>query len=540
MRTLYLYRDRMMFKGDVPPEICPFGRPPRSFPICGDVARRILMHNRGRVQISPALRVRFREIRERQEELLSLAGQDDAPGRDDLLPYQRVAVRWLLAARRGILADSQGLGKTVMSLVAADAAKPRRAVIVCNDSKIPDWAEHVRRWTTRSPLALTGNADERQEILGSWTDEFLICNFAQILLNDLHADLIIVDEAHNARNRKTQTFDVLKRMCAEADWVFLLTASPTVNVASDIWSLLHLVDPARFSSYWLFAWRFFDVHETRYGIKVGGVKDGEREALERILSVYVLRREKDRLNGLPKRARRVVSYQMPAGQAALYDEMLETGRVRFGDEEVWSDGALSEVTRLRQLALDPSLVFPDYKGGSKLDALVEVIREGDGKAVVFTMFEQLAKRAVERLNAEGIRAVLLTGSVSPRERERALAALEEDAQALVATHGVGGEGLNLVAARRAIFLDLAWHPAGNIHAEDRIYRIGQRAEEVETVVILTRDSIEEHIFDIISQKREVQVNELMRRLRSGKATASDAESEPAERDVVSAGMAPWV
>ncbi len=523
---------------------------PSTFPLCGDIIRRFQEANT-EVVVDASVRRALKPMLERQNLLLGLRELEDAEWGihgERLYPFQRVGARWLLAAERGILADSQGLGKTVQALVAAEAARPRRAIIVCNDSKIRDWVDHIREWTTRTPLVLRGGAAERERVLASWRDEFLVCNFTQTTLNaGLHADMLIVDEAHNIRNRKTQIFRAIENLSLGARWVFLLTASPTVNRAEDIWSLLHIVDGDRFRSYWSFACRFFEIRKERRGaqevVVVGGIRDDERAALDRILSVYMLQRGKDQLKGLPTRTRRVVEYVMSPEQARLHREMLLNEEARFGSQVVQSEGALSQFTRLRQLAIDPGLLFDGYTGGSKIDLLVRVLAERTGgKTVVFTMFEQAARRVEERLKDEGVHAVLLTGSMDNRSRDNAIREFADSADVLVVTHKTGGEGLNLVMAQRAVFLDLAWHPAGNTHAEDRIYRIGQKANEVETVVLKSKGSIEEHIFDIISQKRDVTIEEILRRAKDAERQRKDRDTQPesADRNGVSPSVVPWI
>lgn len=534
--------------GSVPPSFLnERGKPYATFPLCGDIIRRFQeLNGRDATEITQGVRTALVPMRERQaalQELRGLADTDWEVMGDRLFPFQRVGARWLLTAKKGILADSQGLGKTVQSLVAAEAADPRRGIIVCNSAKIQDWVDHVKEWTTRTPLVLKGSAETRREILSGWKDEFLVCNFAQAAINlGLRADLVIIDEAHNIRNRKADKFTAIEGICAGAEWVFLLTATPAVNAAEDIWSLLHMVDLPRFNAYWLFAKRFFEVTYSHWGVKVGGILEEEREALDRILAVYMLQRGKEELTGLPTRTRRVLDYRMGSEQARLHRDMLLREAATSDGETVYSEGTLSQITRLRQLAIDPGLLFEGYRGESKLDLLVETVRGGEGKAVVFTMFETAAERAADRLNQEGIHTVLLTGSMNARARLRAVEYFANEADVLVVTHKTGGEGLNLVMARRAIFLDLAWHPAGNTHAEDRIYRIGQTAEDVETIVLWAKGSIEDHVFDIVSQKREVTIEEILRRARNAEAARAggDGQPEPVVDDGVSAGLAPWV
>lgn len=65
-----------------------------------------------------------------------------------------------------------------------------------------------------------------------------------------------------------------------------------------------------------------------------------------------------------------------------------------------------------------------------------------------------------------------------------------------------------------IMLELAWHPAGNAHAVRRILRHGQTSDTVETIIINTPGSIEDDIFAIIQDKKEVTIQEIMRRRQS--------------------------
>ena len=64
-----------------------------------------------------------------------------------------------------------------------------------------------------------------------------------------------------------------------------------------------------------------------------------------------------------------------------------------------------------------------------------------------------------------------------------------------------------------IFMELAWHPAGNHHAMKRIRRPGQISEDLEAIIIHVPDSIEDHVLQIIREKRKVTVDELRRRIR---------------------------
>ena len=64
----------------------------------------------------------------------------------ELAPFQWVAVRYALEARRTFLADEQGLGKTVEALAALEADGAFPAVVVCPASMKLTWEREAAHW----------------------------------------------------------------------------------------------------------------------------------------------------------------------------------------------------------------------------------------------------------------------------------------------------------------------------------------------------------------------------------------------------------
>ena len=204
-------------------------------------------------------------------------------------------------------------------------------------------------------------------------------------------------------------------------------------------------------------------------------------------------------------------------QGRIYREMEDTMTADFEGDSVETSTVLSNITRLRQICIHPGLIFSSYCGESKLDVLAEVISERPGKVVVFTNFAALASLAEKRLKSFGIKARAFTGEMTHKRRAEVLRDFKSgDVQVMIVTHKTGGEGLNLTEADRAVFLDLAWHPAGNKHAARRILRIGQTSDSVEIVAIHAEGSIEDHIEAIIREKGEVVLEELVRRYQESR------------------------
>ena len=482
-----------------------------SFPICGDIVRRLYDQVED-LNVDPALMDILREVSIFQKETRRIAALNDSPGREELLPYQRVGSGWLRHVRKGILADEQGLGKTVISLDAAEQIQPHRPLILCSKTKCDDWRTHVQDWTSYRGIILDGDAIARIDTIHEWGG-FLIANYTTALLHsDLlaKADLIIMDEAHKVRNKRTQTFKILRTITRRMNYVFAVTASPNINEATDLWTLLSLVDPKRFASYWGFAYRFCIIIPEYMGVKVGGVREDERDNLRRMLSSYVLMREG--MLDLPDPTWRVFHYEMSDVQKRLYRRMDAEGIAEYKGSRVEALLELSKITRLRQIALHPRLALPNYDGPSKLDALLEIIEERDGQVIIFSQYAEMVTLAAKFLRQNGVTCCSLTGKMTDRARRSSLAEFKSgNARAISMTFGVGGEGLNLTEADRAIFLELAWHPAGMQHATKRILRHGQKSPTVEFISIHIDGTIEDHIREIVRSKKRVTIQEILRR-----------------------------
>ena len=508
----------------IPPELSMMN-PPKSFPLCGDIVRRLRDRN-PELELSDSLRRVLSQIVENQRRVSCVvSAQTDTIGDSRLYPYQRIGVEWLLAIKRGILADDQGLGKTVMAAAAckkiydgidgrvgyADLIHPLTVGIVCTGSNIAGWTEHMQRYHLDGVVCASKKKGEAVIDHGGSGFTYIVNydNLASLVKLDL--DVLIVDEAHHARNRKTIIFKRLRPIARKAEYVFLLTASPTVNADFDMWTLLNLCDPERFPSYWSYIFRFFEVSHTGFGMKVGEIKENERENFERMISAYMLRRDESVIK-LPNIMRVKAQYELPEQHREIYNQMEKEWVVEFDDKTISVNVKIAQITRLRQLAISPRILFPSYSGPDKIDLLVHEILATDDTVVVFTSFAEAADLACERLEQAGIPSAVYSGAVPLNKRKELEQQFGINIRALIVTHKTGGESLTLVQASRAIFLDLAWHPAGNRHAMKRIHRIGQQ-NQVVAEVIQSVDTVEMDMEDLVRLKGDMRVNELFRRIK---------------------------
>ena len=141
--------------------------------------------------------------------------------------------------------------------------------------------------------------------------------------------------------------------------------------------------------------------------------------------------------------------------------------------------------------------------------------EDDGApVVVWTQFRGVLAAIVSRLEAVGIPTFVLHGDVKQQDRMEIINKWSRTKGTaapgvLVSMLQIGGVGLNLVAANKAIFADSLYVPKLNEQAEDRIHRIGaSTTQPVQIYYLITRNSVEERIEQILRSKRRL-FNELI-------------------------------
>lgn len=450
-------------------------------------------------------RERFRE----QIHQLKSRGDAELP-LPKLYPYQRVGVQFLQLTKRALLADDMGLGKTVQALKACEVRGDERVLVVCPNSLKANWEEEVSKWTEYAPTVVRGDPEQRQHILDGFEAGALITNYALLRIDKkptsdlsrlLKMDIgtLVLDEAHSIKNRKAQRTKGIHKLARGIPHLIELTGTPINNRVPELWSLLHAIDPVQYSSYWDFVKQHANARPGRFGWLVEDHAT-DPQALATEIETRVLRREKSEVRkDLPSitYTNRVV--EMEEKQFRLYTDMQQDMITELSDgEQLVAPVVLSQITRLRQIAVSPRLVG-DTELGSKIKALADIVEGTNQKVLIFSQFAEAIKLVAEHVDCEYI-----IGEVKEEERSEIINRFQQDAQprVLACTMQTGGVGVNLTAASLVIFLDKHWTPAINQQAIDRAYRHGQQ-NPVTVVSLLARDTVEEWIEDILKEKKNI-------------------------------------
>jgi len=439
---------------------------------------------------------------------------------DVLRPYQLYGFRWLSTLAQsgfgGILADEMGLGKTLQLLAFVqsqrDAGETRPSLVVCPASLVYNWREECRRFTPDIPVqTLDGTLSQRKKLfraMGEAQRATLYITSYDLLKRDitlydgLEFATVALDEAQYIKNQRAAVSRAVRVLKAEHR--FALTGTPIENRLSELWSIFDFLMPG-----FLYSAAEFS---TRFEGPVMKQKDPAATArLSRMTEPFILRRKKaDVLRDLPEKLEETRSFAMEPDQRKLYDaQVVRMRQMLAGAEDFAAEKLriLAEITRLRQLCCDPSLLFEDYAGSSaKRTACVELIQnaiDAGHRMLVFSQFTSMLELLAADLRREGIEFYTITGATSKQERFRLVNDFNAgEVPVFLISLKAGGTGLNLTGADVVIHYDPWWNLAVQNQATDRAHRIGQ-TRQVTVIRLIAAETIEEKIVELQEAKREL-------------------------------------
>jgi superfamily II DNA or RNA helicase len=445
-------------------------------------------------------------------------GQDplNAILKTKLLPYQQRGAVFAACRGRVVLADDMGLGKTVQALAATEMLRRRRGIqrvlVVAPASVKYQWKTEIEKFSGLSAQVIEGLLPRRRELYSS--PKFFNLSSYELVLKDvrymheLAPDLIILDEAQRIRNWTTATARTIKQL--KSRYAFVLTGTPLENKLEELFSVVEFIDGRRLGP----AFRFLHEHRTEdENGKLIGYR-GLDKIHDQLAPILLRRTRQEVLKDLPKRTDQVLHVALTPQQAEPYWEQNDIlgALMRKWERQGW----LSEIDQKRilcclqnmRMLCNSTFLFDKKTNHSpKLAEFREIIRElaiEEGrKVVVFSEYERMTHLAGEELEKLGIGFASLHGSVPSRNRGALMEKFRRDVNCRVfLSTDAGGVGLNLQAASAVVNFEPPWNPARLEQRIGRVHRLGQ-AHPVHVVHLLTKDSIEERVWETLKLKKSL-------------------------------------
>lgn len=406
-----------------------------------------------------------------------------------LRPYQWEGVRFLLDKGTGLLADEMGLGKTVQVAVALSmklkTGRRRRSLVVAPATLRLNWARELARWAPDISVGIVRGGSEDRRAYYMLPYNVLIASYEQIRADFLRStnateyDVVVLDEAQRIKNANSETALACRVLRRDASWA--LTGTPLENRVGDLVGVYRFVCPGLLS--------------TAMG----------RSEMHAAMQPFFLRRRKyDVLHQLPPIQFQDVYVELEGQQKQAYDALWES-RVNLthrGGSNNFTSSMLALITRLKQVCnFDP--VSGESSKREALGLIIDGLVSADHKLLVFSQYVKTLRWLAQEI-AGTATVDIIHGGLPERDKDNAVFRFnnEPGPRVLLVSLKAGGVGLNLGEASHVVLFDRWWNPAVEEQAIHRAHRF-ERDRVLHVYRFLVADSIEDRIFTILGEKREL-------------------------------------
>jgi SNF2 family DNA or RNA helicase len=473
-----------------------------------------------------------------------------------LFPSQIIGANVCVAARRIIVGDQVGTGKTPQAIAAILKGMEyygyETVLIVCPLRIAHQWKNEILKFTKlpESDITLISDygkcrtgvserflkrnedcrvceyAEEcceekekpkiaRRRLVGE--SKILIANYEQVRMLaqeiiDKKFDVIVCDEATKLKNRTAAVSKAMKKIAlSQYPGSMFIAMSGTIieNKLQELHNIVDLVDETILGPFHCFLNRYLILDF--WGQPVG-VRN-EEELRTKIKDVVIRRTIDDVWKERPPIMTSIRECPMSGSQLAFYKDARKGVLQELSDLEKQNsinNAALATLLNyLLQIAdtmkaIDPKCKKKDHS--SKFDVLKEVILEEIPKNSKVLIFSRFANKVVPHLvkwirslNAGEV-GVVVGGSSNATGIVEAFCKGSEP-RFLVCSDALA-YGANLQAANYIINFDLPWNPAILDQRVARVYRRGQH-KTVYVMNMIVPDTVEEHLYNVLANKREL-------------------------------------
>lgn len=494
----------------------------------------------------------MRKIRQLKEQVQHLKDgtfqpQFAVPEGLSLWDYQPAAIWMMVERKRAIIGDDMGTGKTVMALTAARQVCARTTLIVCPSNVKHKWGRFAAEWYPEATVfVLDGTKAKKEKKLAEAEDILVhtddqpvvvvvnweslsslskLAGFGSIkltekqatpgALNQIYWECVIADEAHRAKDPKSQQTRALKACAKGAVYRWALTGTPVLNTPSDLWSIGNFYDPDTYGTS-MHRWhqRYVDFLDTHFGPKDVGLRSDNEDEFTTWFDLGFIRRTKAEVHpDLPPITYDVRELEMTSKQQAAYNKMVTDMMAVIDDEFLLANNPLTLLTRLSQIA-SATPVVSDMEvtaldaPSNKVQAVVEILASmsEEQQLVVFAQSEKLISltESVLLKQKNPPTVVRITGKESAKVKDMNVETFQAGrARVALVTTQAGGEGIDLFAADTCVFMQRGYAYGQNTQAESRLHRPGQESDKVVIIDLVSIGTVDEDVRDALQSKEEM-------------------------------------
>ena len=431
-------------------------------------------------------------------------------------PFQIVGIAYCaLAGDRVLLADDMGLGKGPQALCRILLGAHVPAIVVCPASMLLVWKEEAGLWAPGVPFHRLDRVDKwvpppgwRGIVVTTWD----LLRYHSTALARMRPRIVVGDECHALLHEDSERsihFEILTR---QTPHLLLLSGTPLLNRARDVWRLLNLLDERAWPEHTKRAFKEMNKDDFDRGVQT---------RLTRRVRQYMLRRQKvDALTDLTAKKYQTLSVRLPPRDMLAYqqverafadwlyekvrDEVLSES-LGLGEEELEQE--IGQRTRAT-LAAQSLVQFGHLRrvvGRRKVPLVTAWVGDAarSGEPVgVFAEHQEVVSLIGASLARWGLSYGVIDGKTPKTRRYSLVKEFQTGKIVVLLASQAAKEGLTLTKARHVLFAERFLTAAAEDQAADRLHRIGQK-RDVCVWIMCALGTIDERVDRLVGRKRRI-------------------------------------
>jgi SNF2 family DNA or RNA helicase len=426
----------------------------------------------------------------------------------------------------GFDASDPGTGKTRVQIdvfAARRAAGESKALIIAPKSLLyAAWFEDFQKFAPHLKVQVV-TAANREKALATEADVYVTnIDAVRWLVKKPPSffkqfSTVIVDEVsafkHHTSQRSRAAFKIMKHF----KYRYVLSGTPNSNTITDIWHPYKLLDGGKRLGSSFYQFRAATCTPVQVGPNPNMIKwedkPGAENAVAAMIADITVRHRFEDCISIPPNHQYPYFYQMPPAQAKAYLHMEKMALTQLSDGSILSaQNAAVVATKLLQIASGAA-----YKEGDDHDyasitderyQLVADLVEAREQCVVFFHWQHQRDMLLKELQARGIATAVIDGSKNDNDRREAVDFFQKGFYRVILAHPrSAAHGLTLTRGTTTIWASPTYDLELFMQGNKRIYRAGQ-TKKTETIIVVAKGTIEEHVMERLEAKGERQGNML--------------------------------
>lgn len=443
--------------------------------------------------------------------------------RQDLHDYQKFAIEKIENQERIALWLDCGLGKTIIVLTAISdliaEGKIHKALIIAPKNIVENvWLQEKNNWEHVSHLnvkLILGTETQREKALNDDADVYVLSRDLVHWLfqkNDFHADMLILDESTSFKDRSTRRWASLmqktitigkkkikrkSQLIAMFQRIVLLSGTPASESYQGLWGQIAILTAGRENpiekTISAFREKYMQAQVFGNAIVYTKMKVGAIDEINQKLKDLCISMKAEDFLDLPDKIEIVRHTGM---NDKNYFLMEKNGVIAVDGIDIITSNTLDKMNKLQQIS--SGFVYDENKNAhvlnhSKEEAVKEILEATDENVLIIYKFD-FEKKILEKMGGIAL------------DNQHAIDDWKAGKIKIGLIHPSCAYGLNIQGTcSMIVYYTLPFSLEQHEQSIKRIWRQGQK-KKVRIFYMIGKGTIDEHVLNLLQQKKEVLNN----------------------------------